>query len=409
MGLKVGLKKTSIGYISKDWSIVKLGDVADFLKGKGLSKSQVSYYGSEKCIRYGELLTKYSEKISKVIGRTYSSNSWIRSKNNDVLMPTSAETPEALAVASAITEDNIVIGGDILIIRPLVHYLDSIFLSYQIRSQENQILQLVTGTTVYHIYASNMRNFEFFLPPLKEQRAIAQVLNDVDALMVALGKLIDKKKMIKKGMMQELLTGKNRLPGFNGEWSKKTLGELGDCIIGLTYSPSQIDDAGTLVLRSSNVQDGVLKFEDNVRVKANIPEKLMIKPNDILVCVRNGSRALIGKCALINESVLGMTFGAFMSIYRSEFGRFLFYQFQSDIIQEQINKNLGATINQITNKTMRSFEIDFSEDEDERNAITSILSDMDCEINALKAKLKKIKNIKKGMMQELLTGRIRLI
>ena len=111
-------------------------------------------------------------------------------------MPTSDVTLKGLAVASAIIEDNIVIGGDILIIRPLTHCLDGIFLSYQIRSQENQILQLVTGTTVYHIYTSNMRNFEFFLPPIGEQRAIAQVLNDVDALIVALGKLIDKKKII---------------------------------------------------------------------------------------------------------------------------------------------------------------------------------------------------------------------
>ena len=113
------------------------------------------------------------------------------------MIPTSAETPEALAVASVIIEDNVVIGGDILIIRPLTNYLDGLFLSYHIRSQENQILQMVTGATVYHIYASVITNFKFFLPSLKEQRAIAEVLNDVDCEINALKAKLKKIKNIK--------------------------------------------------------------------------------------------------------------------------------------------------------------------------------------------------------------------
>jgi type I restriction enzyme S subunit len=192
------------------------------------------------------------------------------------------------------------------------------------------------------------------------------------------------------------------------DWDTKKLGEIGECIIGLTYKPSDVQTDGLLVLRSSNVGDGRLKFEDNVFVDVEVPERLIVRKNDVLICVRNGSRNLIGKCALIDEKTAGMTFGAFMSVFRTEYGKFVFYQFQSDIIKKQISENIGATINQITNKDLNSFEIPFPRNQVEQQAIAAALSDVDSLLTALDSLIAKKRLIKQGAMQELLTGKRRL-
>ena len=110
-----------------------------------------------------------------------------------------------------------------------------------------------------------IENFKVALPPTSiEQRAIAGALSDVDALIGALDHLIAKKRDLKQAAMQQLLTGQTRLPGFHGEWENTTLGNIGECIIGLTYKPENVVEHGLLVLRSSNVQNGQLAYDDNV-------------------------------------------------------------------------------------------------------------------------------------------------
>jgi len=266
------------------------------------------------------------------------------------------------------------------------------------------------GTTVESIDFRWLKAFTIPLPPtLAEQRAIADALSDADALIESLEQLIAKRRAVKQGAMQALLTGKTRLPGFSGEWEVKALGEIGEALIGLTYKPSDVRSNGVLVLRSSNVYDGTLRFDDNVFVEMDIPERIMVRSGDILVCVRNGSRDLIGKCAQIDEQAQGMTFGAFMAVFRPSSHEFVYHQFQSHLIKRQIHEHLGATINQITNKSLNSFKIPLPPTLAEQRAIASILSDIDAEIAALEAKLAKARQVKQGMMQELLTGRVRLV
>jgi type I restriction enzyme S subunit len=143
------------------------------------------------------------------------------------------------------------------------------------------------------------------------------------------------------------------------DWDVKYLGDIGKSLIGLTYQPNNIKESGLLVLRSSNIFEERLAFEDNVYVDVDVPEKLKTKKGDILICVRNGSRELIGKCALIDDQAVGETFGAFMTVFRTPFYGYIFFQFQSDLIKRQIHENIGATINQITNKNLNSFQIPF--------------------------------------------------
>lgn len=192
------------------------------------------------------------------------------------------------------------------------------------------------------------------------------------------------------------------------DWDVVELGSVGEPIIGLTYSPRDINNNGVLVLRSSNIHSNKLAFDNNVFVKMEIPERVIVKENDILICVRNGSRQLIGKCALITKEAEGFAFGAFMSVFRTPFAPFVFYAFQSDKMQSQIKEIMGATINQITNKDLREFKIAIPKSTAEQTAIATALSDTDTLIDSLQTLIAKKQAIKLSAMQNLLSGKIRL-
>jgi type I restriction enzyme S subunit len=192
------------------------------------------------------------------------------------------------------------------------------------------------------------------------------------------------------------------------DWSVQALGDLGQVLIGLTYKPEQVADHGTLVLRSSNIHDNALALSDNVYVVADVPEEIMTRPGDILICVRNGSRELIGKTALLDERCIGMTFGAFMAVFRSPIGSLVNYCFQSSVLKLQIAAHLGATINQITNKSLRSFKIAIPSSTEERERIVGALQEVDSLIERTNSMIAKKKNIKQAAMQELISGKRRL-
>jgi type I restriction enzyme S subunit len=192
------------------------------------------------------------------------------------------------------------------------------------------------------------------------------------------------------------------------DWGVKQLKDIGEALIGLTYSPSNVSSDGILVLRSSNIQRGRLCFDDNVFVKSSVPDRIMVRSGDILICVRNGSRDLIGKSALINPSAYGMTFGAFMAVFRAENSRLLYHLFNSNSFVRQIREHLGATINQITNGSLNSFAVPLPPTLAEQEAIAGALSDADAWIESLEQLIAKKRQIKQGAMQELLNGKRRL-
>lgn len=190
------------------------------------------------------------------------------------------------------------------------------------------------------------------------------------------------------------------------EWEIKQLDEIGKVVSGLTYSPKDVADQGTLVLRSSNIQNDKLTFEDNVYVNTTNLKFNKVEKNDILICVRNGSKKLIGKNASLNKTVAGSAFGAFMMIYRSKFNYFVKHYFKTSFYQKEIHKNLGATINSINSSNFKKFKIPFPP-LPEQQKIAQILSTWD-KATALQEQLITEKQaFKKGLMQELLTGKKR--
>jgi len=193
------------------WVTKRLGDVSKFYKGSGLPKSDLTEYGRYKCIHYGELFTFYKENIDNIKSRTNKNFGAFLSNVNDVLMPTSDVTPNGLATASCINENNIVLGGDILVIRSDSNKIDGVFLSYSIKFNRQQIMKLVSGSTVYHLYGSDMSKFIFSFPEIKIQQRISRLLIDMEDELNKYQTKLTKLKQQKQGMMQALLTGKIRL------------------------------------------------------------------------------------------------------------------------------------------------------------------------------------------------------
>ncbi|MBS4040673.1 MAG: restriction endonuclease subunit S [Flavobacteriales bacterium] len=244
-----------------------------------------------------------------------------------------------------------------------------------------------------------------FAPSIPEQKRIASFFTVVDKKIAELKQKKALLEQYKKGVMQKLLSQELRFKDDNGKefpkWQKKRLGEIGECFIGLTYSPNDVvESGGTLVLRSSNIQNGTLAFEDNVYVDTTISEKNFVKENDILICARNGSRSLIGKCALIRKEHEGFAFGAFMSIFRSNQNHFIYQLFQTDLFFKQVNEHLGATINQVTTKSLNSFSFLFP-CEKEQNKITDFLSRIDRKIEHSQQLISRNEEYKKGLLQNM--------
>jgi type I restriction enzyme S subunit len=154
-------------------------------------------------------------------------------------------------------------------------------------------------------------------------------------------------------------------------WTLARLGEVGTTHIGLTYKPESICvHGGVPVLRSTNIQQGKLDYSDLVSVDMNIPERLYVQPGDILICARNGSRALVGKSAIVEQS--GMSFGAFMAVYRSDCNPYVQLFLNSKAFRSQLDSVNTTTINQITQEMLKQIQIPLPPLTEQRHILTAV-------------------------------------
>lgn len=196
---------------SGEWVERKLGEVAIFLKGKGISKSDINSNGSLSCIRYGELYTHYAEVIDEVLSSTNkSADDLIISKANDVIIPSSGETKEDIATASCVLKSGIALGGDLNIIRSDIN---GIYLSYHLSySKKESIAKLAQGNSVVHLYSSQLKGLAINFPEkIEEQQKIASSLYSLDKLISTQTQKIETLKAHKKGLMQQLFPAANPL------------------------------------------------------------------------------------------------------------------------------------------------------------------------------------------------------
>ena len=415
-------KQTELGLLPEDWEVAKLGEKFRFISNNTFSRDFLCEDGEIKNVHYGDVLIKYGSTLDVSQSDIPTINSELLpsyqlkcfAEDGDIII---ADTAEDETVCKAtelwnIGGKRVVAGLHTMWCRPAQNTFAIKFLGYFMNTSlyHNQVLPLIQGIKVSSVSKSAIQGTWLCIPPIEEQRRIASALTSIDNLIDSLDRQIAKKRDIKQGAMQQLLSGKKRLKGFTEPWVEKKLGDVVTNSTGLTYSPNNVKKYGTLVLRSSNIKNGKLIFEDNVFVEMSIPERAKVHTNDLLVCVRNGSKALIGKSAVITEDAEGMAFGAFMTILRANGIEqiFLNYYWQTDFVQKQVRDNMGATINQITNADISDFDIYVPYSFTEQQSIASVLTFMDNELSALEAKRKKYEQIKQGMMQQLLTGRIRL-
>ncbi|MBE6418026.1 MAG: restriction endonuclease subunit S [Akkermansiaceae bacterium] len=202
-----------------------------------------------------------------------------------------------------------------------------------------------SGSVNFLLNWKTLKEYEFDLPHIEEQERIANLAWAIEETRVAYERMLQASEELAKSQFIELFGDPVKNPK---NWKIHKLSEIADYFIGLTYKPQDIATKGTIVLRSGNIQSSKLSFEDELRVTCHIPDKLLIKPNDILMCSRNGSAALVGKVALIPEMDEKVTFGAFMTIIRSRYFSYLYIFFQLFAFRKQIASSKTATINQIT-------------------------------------------------------------
>ena len=297
-----------------EWKKTTIGDIADLYKGTGISKDQLSDDG-EPCILYGELYTKYkSETIREVISKTNIDNTkLVRSKANDVIIPCSGETAEDIATARCVLNGNILLGGDLNIIR--LHGYDGAFMSYQLNGRRKyDIAKVAQGVSVVHLYGEHLKGVKTINPCLEEQKKIAKLLSLLDERIATQNKIIEDLKKLKSAIIENVFDDKHS--------ERLQLDNVGSYIRGLTYSSNDVvEHGGTLVMRSNNIVNGsLLDYNNNVVfVNKQMSAEQQLQNGDIVICMANGSSSLVGKSSFYDGNWHSpITVGAFCGIYRSK-------------------------------------------------------------------------------------------
>ncbi len=405
MELRSGYKQTEVGVIPEDWELKPIGesfDICNHLRypiSQDVRKKMVGeypYYGPTKAQDY---INEYRvEGEYALIG-----------EDGDHFLKW-RESPMTLLVNGKFNVNNhahLVKG---------VRNLTSWFYYY---FQNRDITSYLTrqGAGRYKLTKNTLITIPCPLPSPSEQRIIVAALSDVDALITSLDRLIAKKRDIKQATMQQLLTGKTRLPGFSGEWGVKKLGEVGKPYGGLSgkskedFANGQYPYIPFLNIMNNPIID--INYFDYVNIDPGESQNKVIK-GDLFFNGSSETPEEVGMCSVLNEDIPNLYLNSFCFGFRlnkelKTNGLYLSYYFRSSV-GRQLFYSLaqGATRYNLSKSNFLKMEIPYPEPE-EQTSIATILTDMDAEIVSLEQKHDKTRALKQGMMQELLTGKTRLI
>jgi type I restriction enzyme S subunit len=426
-------KQTEVGLIPEDWNLVTIDTIFTFYSTSNYSKAQMSNEGEVGCIHYGLIHaipnTQYDLKngIKYYVNSEQAKYEFVR--DGDVIMVDASEDLEGLnksVEVYGIGDNKYISGLHTYLLRDkkslLVNNFRGIILNSQ--SVKNQMLKLAVGMKVFGVSKTQLINIKIPLPPtFEEQKAIATALSDVDGLISNLDQLITKKKAIKQGAMQQLLTpphkGGKRLAGFEGDWVELTINGL---VVknGLIRGPF-----GGALKKEFFVQNGYKVYEQKNAIYKSVElgryfidsdkfkelKRFEIQENDfILSC-----SGTIGKMyqipkefekGIINQALLIIRLDDTISDYN-----YFEHQFTSDVIQKDVVDDTqgGAMKNLVGMSDFKKAIIPYPPTLNEQKAISQILSDLDLDLKQLETKKAKYQDIKQGMMQELLTGKTRLV
>ena len=421
---KGSFRMTEMGLIPSDWGLVKLRSQCQVITkgttptsiGRGFKTSGINFIKAETLTEEGGIVQSkvafIDEDTNRVLGRS-------QLQENDVLFSIAgvlgrvgvikssllpANTNQALAIIRLSRSSDIDHGF-------LLRVLNSASIKKHIEGINVQAAQA-------NLSLENVGDFLLPVPPtIEEQRAIATALSDVDGLLAGLDALIAKKKALKQGAMQQLLTGKQRLPGFKGEWVVRRLGELGSVYGGLTgKSKADFGTGNARYIPFMNIMQGPIidtGFLEQVRVGAHESQNRAMK-GDLFFNGSSETPEEVGMCSVLREDIPNLYLNSFSFGFRLQKDRktepmFLSYWFRSPAGRQVIYSSAqGATRYNLAKSNFLRLEVPCPSPE-EQTAIAEVLSDMDAELGALEARRAKTALLKQGMMQELLTGRVRLV
>ena len=305
--------------------------------------------------------------------------------------------------------------------------INETFLGYVVTSEEfqSQLAATAVGGALPTLSQKEVAGYRFACPDdPEEQQAIAEALSDANALIEGLERLIAKKRLIKQGAMQELLTGKRRTNGRAPEWDnhgnpigweRSELSELANFItgpFGSTFHKSDYVRGGVPLINPSHIVSGQIIPDDEISISADMARKLSVfalRENDVVI----GRRGEMGRCAVVNASSAGFLCGTGSMIVRPKdlsMAGLLQVILSSPAVVAEIEENsVGTTMINLNQSTLASLRVLLPSSPDERSDLAAVLADMDAEIQALEARLAKARQVKEGMMQNLLTGRIRVV
>ena len=421
MVVRPGYKQTDVGVIPEDWDVRSFGRLLGFSNGinadKGAYGIGCRFVNVLEPITYSHL---HGPEIPGRVAIPHSVATIYAVKKGDVLFNRTSETDNEVGLAATyLGNEHVVFGGFVIRGRPLDDSLDPTYSGYALRAPaiRSQIIPMGQGAIRANIGQNNLKLVVTPIPPKAEQLAIAAALSDIDALLGGLERIIAKKRDLKQAAMQQLLTGQTRLPGFSGEWDVKRLGDMGATYGGLTgKTKADFGEGAARYITFMNVITNVVidcGIFDCVNVSA-VESQNRAKKGDLLFNGSSETPEEVAMCAVLLEDVqdvyvnsfcFGFRFGeeaeadgVFFAYYlRSKEGR----ELMKSLAQGSTRYNLSKVA--LLNSPLRLPTLP------EQTAIATILSDMDAELSALETRRDKTRALKQGMMQELLTGRVRLI
>ncbi len=419
MGVKAGYRQTEVGFIPEHWTICPLGDLQPFVTSG--SRGWAAFYA-----QHGALFVRITNLSRESIYLDLESSKYVelpstdsegartQLKEGDVLISITADIGIVGYIDAAVPLPAF-INQHIALVRIDESKASRKFVSYYLASsgpQKNFRTSTDTGAKS-GMSLSGVQKILTALPPLPEQRAIAEALSDVDALLGGLDRLIAKKRDLKQAAMQQLLTGQTRLPGFHGEWEVKRLGQLGEFIKGSGIRKDEAASGDLPAVRYGElytIHHNVVR-EYRSRVSKEVASTaLRLKEGDLLFAGSGETKTEIGKCAAFIDPIEAYA-GGDIVILRTNgvFPVFLGYLCNQPAVQRsKASKGQGDAVVHISAAALGSIEVTMPTLA-EQTAIAQVLGDMDAELAVLEARREKTRQLKQGMMQELLTGRTRLV
>lgn len=408
--VKKGYKQTEVGVVPKEWSVMTLRDIADFLGGGTPSKSIAEYWnGDIPWISSSDisLNSVHGLNITRYItGQAVKESSTQLCPRNAILIVTRVGVGKiAIAPTNICTSQdftNIVLRQDN--VEYVARALQPVFYCM---SNETQ------GTSIKGVTTDEVKNTSIALPPIKEQEQIATVLSEIDELISLTEKQISKKKAIKQGAMQELLTGKRRLPGFSETWEEKPISFFGNFISGNCF-PIEYQGCprGELpfykVSDFNNAGNSRVMGKANNYISHNIASVLSCKiiPKNSVVFAKIGAAISLERKRITGfDCCIDNNMMSFLP-YQKNVAAYMCYLFQTIRFGEFVE---ATALPSLSGKTIGEIQRTFPPTVEEQIAIATVLSDLDSEIEALEQKLTRYRQVKQGMMQQLLTGKIRIL